>query len=403
MIKNKFINYLFVFGLIISLVLPRLKLQGINIFPVYFLSMLIFIIWAYIFLDSGLKVKVSKKIYFPLAIILLMFTSFILPAVFFNTPIYLNYFLYDILSYLIFIPFFLFFNHVSVTEEQIDKTIFFSFMIFFIVGTLQWLGYTAAIKLYAFDSHIDAALSGKRLVLTGSDPNIGSIVAAFFIMYFLSSFLDKKSLFYFILILASVALMFKTQGRTTIIGSGSAIFIYLLFFAKIKKLYRILLVFLGSVVVIYFARLFDLFYLFEGISNLQTGENNSVNVRLDNAAYAFNNFRASPIFGWGSALEQYGSVRNIDSEFFLILQRYGLLGVIIVLSIIYSLLKTGLRYRSKKLGVFVFLMTSSLLFNILTNAVFFGSQTISIIMFLIFLTYFLVKNEKNNLPSSTPT
>src|SRR5690606_19136753 len=121
---------------------------------------------------------------------------------------------------------------------------------------------------------------------------------------------------------------------------------------------------------------FDLFYLVDGLSDLGEGSNMSVNVRFENVYYALDIFRLSRVFGWGSALEHQGTVRNIDSELFLILQRYGLFGFLVIFSIIFRLLKIGFKYRSVKLGSFVFLMTFSLIFNMLTNTVFFGAQTV---------------------------
>lgn len=398
--KNVLLNYFFIFGMIVNLFVPVIPLQGVYFYPVYFFSLVVFILWFYNSSISEEPFIISKKIYYPSIIVFFMSCSFFFPILNFNTNIYLDYFVYELVLYLIMIPFFLMFNHLVINEKQINTVVLFSFGVFIIVGILQWIGFEKAVTLYAFEDHIEAALDGSRLVITGSDPNVGSIICSFFVLYFFSSFIIKKSFLYFLMMLFSVALLFKTQGRTTIIGTGFVFFAYLIFFAKIKIIYRVFLILLIPLTILYFSSFFDLFYLVEGLSDLGEGSNMSVNVRFENVYYAFDNFRLSPVFGWGSALEHQGTVRNIDSELFLILQRYGLFGFLVIFSIIFRLLKIGFKYRNVKLGSFVFLMTFSLIFNMLTNTVFFGAQTVSIIVFLIFLTYFLEHNEKNNIPPS---
>lgn len=398
--KNVLLNYFFIFGMIVNLFVPVIPLQGIYFYPVYFFSLVVFILWFYKSSVSEEPFIISKKIYYPSIIIFFMSCSFFFPILNFNTNIYLDYFVYELVLYLIMVPFFLMFNHLIINEKQINTVVLFSFGIFIIVGILQWIAFEKAITLYAFEDHVEPALAGSRLVITGSDPNVGSIICSFFVLYFFSSFIIKKSFLYFLMMLFSIALLFKTQGRTTIIGTGFVVFAYLILFAKIKIIYRVFLILLIPLTVLYFSSFFDLFYLIEGLSDLGEGSNMSVNVRLENVYYAFDNFRLSPVFGWGSALEHQGPVRNIDSELFLILQRYGLFGFLVILSIIFRLLRIGFKYRGVKLGSFVFLMTFSLMFNMLTNIVFFGAQTVSIIVFLIFLTYFLEHNEKNNIPPS---
>lgn len=401
MIKNRFLHYLFVFGLVINLVVPRMNIQGINIYPIYPLSAFMLVLWSYLALDRQFNIRVNKSIYYVLLILTVMMFSFLLPIVFFNTPFSIKYFIYEILTYLVVFPFFLMMNHFSITQVEIDKVVLFSFFIFVLVGALQWLGFTPSITLYSFDHHINAALAGWRLTLTGSDPNVGSLIAAFFIIYFFTKFIYSKSTFSLLYTFIALALLFKTQGRTTIIGVALVISASLLILVKIKLIYRIVILVFGALAVLYLAQHFDLFYLINGLETLEQGENGSVNVRLDNAKYAYENFKDSPIFGWGSSLEQFGSVRHLDSEVFLILQRYGLFGVFVILYIISGILYTGFKYRHTRLGLFLLMMMSSLIFNMLTNVVFFGAQSVSIILFLIYIRYYLNFYEKNNLSSPT--
>lgn len=402
MIRATLVNYLFIFGLLVNLVIPIIRFQGKNLHPVYLFSALLAIIWFYIFLTRTESVRVSSKIYYTASIMFVIFISFAFSIFFHNIDINVKYFFYEILIYAVTIPFFLLFGFVNIKENQINKVILFAFAIFFVVAVLQWLGVDRAITLYAFESHIEASRVGSRLVVTGTDPNIGSIIAAFFLMYFIASFFTNKSTFYLLLAFLALAIMFKTQGRTTIIGVGITLFLYTLFIVKINIVYKVLICILGAGFVVWFAQFFDLFYLIEGVTNLKTGSNNSVNVRLDNVNYALNNFLASPFFGWSSSLEHYGTVRNMDSEVALIMQRYGSFGLLVICVIIFKLISIGIRYRHKKLGVFILLMMSSLTFNMLTNVVFFGAQTVSIITFLIFLTYFLESNEDNYISPPTP-
>lgn len=401
MFKNKFLHYLFIFGLVINLVVPRMNIQGINIYPIYPVSAIMLVLWFYLALDRQFNIRVNKSIYYLLLILTAMMFSFFFPIVFFHTEFSVKYFIYEILTYLVVFPFFLMINHFNISQTEIDKVITFSFSIFVLVGVLQWLGFAPSITLYSFDHHINTALAGLRLTLTGSDPNVGSITAAFFITFFFTKFIYSKSTSSLFYTFIALALLFKTQGRTTIIGVAIVIALSLVFLVKIKLIYRILIIIFGALSVLYFAQQFDLFYLIQGLETLEQGKNNSVNVRLDNARYAYENFKSSPIFGWGSSLEQFGSVRHLDSEVFLILQRYGLFGVLVILYIISSILYAGFKYRHTQLGLFLLMMMGSLMFNMLTNLVFFGAQTVSVIFFLIYIRYYLNSYEKNNLSSPT--
>lgn len=403
MIKNKTIHYIFIFGLVSNLIIPRMNLQGINIYPIYPISILMFVIWAYIALDKQLSVKINKSIYYLLLILISMSASFSIPLIIHHTEFTVQYFIYEVMVYLIMLPFFLMMNHLDIDEQTINKTITLCFLIFASVGVLQWLGVSTAVTLYAFDKHVEIALAGLRLTLTGSDPNIGSIIASFFVLYFFTYLLYSRSPIKLLYLVIATALLFKTQGRTTMIGVALIMIFSLLVLIRIKLFYRILIMIFGAILIFYFAKQFDLFYLIEGINTLEQGSNNSINTRLDNAKYAYLNFKESPIIGWGSSLEQFGLVRHLDSEMFLILQRYGLFGALVILYIICNILYTGFKFRHTKLGLFLLMMMGSLMFNMLTNVVFFGAQTSSIILFLIYIRYYLNRYEKNNISSSIAT
>jgi hypothetical protein len=119
------------------------------------------------------------------------------------------------------------------------------------------------------------------------------------------------------------------------------------------------------------------------------GENNSLNVRLENIYMAWQSFLGSPFFGIGPAKSSGDTV--IDSEYALIIQRYGLLGIFIFSAYIFYLLRLSLRNLRSHWGraLFIFVLMSTLV--MITNNIFSGYQLMSLV---IFLNIACILNEK---------
>ena len=393
MIRSSLVSYLYLFGVLSNLVLPEILILGKPVYISYFVSVYILFLWLVILLKYNAAIKVYKYTIYIFLILLSMFISYAYALLFLQANVSSSMFASELLRYLPTIPYLLMINRIEFKESQINTTVIYLFLIFFIVSFLQLLGFEKAITTYAYTNHIDIAIAGSRMVLTGSDPNVGSIIASFFVMYFLSGFFIRKQFISLLLALISFLLMLTTQGRTTIIGSSVVVIIYVLLAYRTSIFYKLMLILFLLIILYYIKDFFDLSYLSVGVETLIEGENTSINVRLENINYVLDNFSQSPILGWGNSLENSGIVQNVDSEYFLILQRYGVFGLVIIFSLIFNILRYGFIFRKERLGIFSLLMMCSLIFNMSTNVVFYGIQTSSIIIFLLFCLYWQSRIE----------
>lgn len=394
MIRSPVISYLFLFGLVSNLVLPKLFLLGKFVYPSFIISAILLFIWLIALTGSKKSYFISNKIYFILFILLSMLLSYTYAFLFLKISLETSTLFNEFLLYVPMIPFFLLFNLITLDEKQINRVILFSFTIFTIVGILQYLGFSHFITLYANEKHIAPALLGFRLVLTGINPNVGGIIASFFMMYFLSGFFYNRSIRHLLLAIVALSLIFLTQSRTTIIGTSVVASIYILVLLRLNVFFKIIIGTILLALVAYVQSLFNLSYLTQGLEDLSAGQNNSVNVRVNHIEFIFDYFTHSPVFGWSSGLENLGLVERLDSELLTIILHYGLFGTTFILYTIYNIIKTGYKYRNNRLGIFILLLMSSLTFNMATNVVFYGFQSNSIIVFLIFITYFLESKYK---------
>lgn len=228
--------------------------------------------------------------------------------------------------------------------------------------------------------HIDGARSGRRIVITGSDPNVGGAIASFFYIYFLSLFFVAKKFRYILGALPFLFLCFFTQSRTSLVGLVLGVSFYFMFFHKTALLVK-LAIFLSIIfLVILSVYALNLKYIYIGFQMLVDGENSSVSVRLDNALSALQRFRQSPITGMGVAKSEFSTI--IDSEYALILQRYGLIGIVVFGSYIFYLIKLGVRNRSSHWGVALLSFSAFCMIFMLTNNVFSGYQLMSLVILL---------------------
>jgi O-antigen ligase len=112
---------------------------------------------------------------------------------------------------------------------------------------------------------------------------------------------------------------------------------------------------------------------------------------------AYKRFLESPYFGWGPAKSIHSTI--IDSEFVLILQRYGTIGILVFLLYIATVItfsvklikKYGQRHIEPKM-LFLFMTTG--LFVMTTNVIFAGYQTTAILILLIILNASLYRYKK---------
>ena len=394
MIFSKVISYLAVMGMLANLVLPRVML-GIWFYPSYFISILLMCILVYKLLKNRGVLKISKSVYLLLFVILSVFLSYSYAVIVLGLNVDRGLLVWEILMFVTFVPYILYFKYINLTEKEINKVVLLFFGVFVLVGISQIFGLEKAVNLYAYEAHRESSLSGFRLNLTGTEPNVGSIIASFFLIFFFIRFVTKSEMIYLFLSLVALFFMLSTQGRTTIIGSSLALLLYYFYISKVRLYKKVLILVPVLISVVFLYQYVDVSYLTTGLETLSEGHNNSVNVRLDNVKHAFDSWLRSPFLGWGSYLEAHGSISNIDSEVALILQRYGLFGLSIIIYIIFHVLNSTKNHRKSTLGGFVFIMMISLCFNMLTNAVFYSKQVFSIVVFLIFIGYYLKSNAKS--------
>lgn len=170
----------------------------------------------------------------------------------------------------------------------------------------------------------------SRIVLTGSDPNVAAVIAFFYLITHLFFYKKNRKTFHIAAAVSFVMLFLFTQSRTALLACVFSVFAYTLFFSNVKMVIKflILVIMVGVVEVILKILEGGAFeYLSVGFALLAIGENNSVNVRIENIEQAINLFGQSPVFGWGPAKAIHPTV--IDSEYALIIGRYGLLGVVL--------------------------------------------------------------------------
>ena len=176
----------------------------------------------------------------------------------------------------------------------------------------------------------------------------------------------------------------STQSRTALIASIVSMLVVLLL-SKISYLNKIITCSAFSFLFLSVLYFIDIDYVVAGFDLLLTGDNESANIRIDNLNQGLLLFYDSPYFGYGPAKNELSSV--IDSEYVLILQRYGVVGVFIFSYFILSLLYYGYKARKCSSGRILLSYTIFTLFFMTTNNAYSGYQLMSISIFLILWVY----------------
>jgi O-antigen ligase len=94
--------------------------------------------------------------------------------------------------------------------------------------------------------------------------------------------------------------------------------------------YKIISFFIGFAVIVYILPYFH--YIYVGFQLLMEGQNDSFNRRLEKIEGAYILFQQSKLFGWGIAKSIHITV--VDSDYLLILRRFGLTGFLLIFSFI---------------------------------------------------------------------
>jgi O-antigen ligase len=194
---------------------------------------------------------------------------------------------------------------------------------FNIVGLGKIIG-----SLYAPVYHVDAMLSGsKRILLTGSDPNVGAAIVMLFFLYNLFLSVYKKKVTAIIRTALLIVVILMTSSRTSFLALIFILVFFLLISDSVKVSFKIAIIIIFMVVIISLYNYFQ--YIAIGLSSLLSGKNTSLLARFMKWETALDLFRQSPIIGWGPGKGLMETV--VDGEYVLLLRRYGVVGTLVIL------------------------------------------------------------------------
>lgn len=368
------------FGLLSAIVFPSIPLGGISVYLVTIFSPVTFVLVLLFWLKAPFA-HVSSL--FPLMLGMMVCLSALVSwTVGFSSVNGRD--IVEAIKYVQFLPYFLMIPFLTSEVLKVFHWAIVSCSILvLIVGFIQVSGVSHAVSyLYLGDnsSHINDVISGYRITLTGSDPNIGGVIASFFGIYYFSLYSVYRRFWYLLIFLLFFYLCFLTQSRTALIALLFGLSFYYFFYFRGILLFKAIILALAIAFVVFLVFYLDLSYIYIGIQYALEGKNNSLNVRFENIYFAVQRFMESPIFGIGPAKSSFDT--TIDSEYALIIQRYGLIGIFIFSAYIIYLLRLALRNLSSHWGVclFVFVLMSMLV--MITNNIFSGYQLMSLIILL---------------------
>lgn len=388
MLKTSLIDSLLLLGLLGSILLPYISIMGVGLYPSFFISLLLIFF---------IKLKLNKYSVIIILMVLMVFLSTITTEIKYGYSFNLNNYI-EAIKYLQFIPYFLVLNRIDFRMLQHKLPYWFSFSSLYIcfVGFLQVfnpfnLGEVIS-KFYLGEDSSHLQLSSvKRITLTGSDPNVGGMIASIFLLFNLIYFVEKRKIVYFIFFLLLSYLVLLTQSRTLIFSNFMVVVAYILLLSKLSFSKRVLLSVSSFVLFVYLFSYLNLDYVKDGVSLAMSGNNNSANVRLENFQVGVEIFYNNIFFGIGPLKESLSTV--IDSEYVLIFQRYGLFGVFVFFTLILNMIYDSIKNFNNLWGVHLFLVTFLSIFFMITNNVFSGYQIMSIIVLLIINNFLMLRKK----------
>ena len=233
---------------------------------------------------------------------------------------------------------------------------------------------------------------GGRSVLTAGNPNIASALVLYFMIYFLQRMLltgDRILSLFKILFLLVVLLM--TSSRTALIVFVVVLLASMYFHRKHNKILSIVIITFCALLTFPLLKYFD--YLTIGFVSFSDGTNTSMLIRYQQWSDAINLFKQSPIIGWGPAKDLHTSV--VDNEYFLLLRRYGILGVVFVINFLFSFIFVFLKrkrqidlldVRTKSIAYTTLLSLLMVFIIMITNNFFSGYQLMPLYIVMIAIT-----------------
>lgn len=340
---HDFIEHLVLIGLFGTLILPSVDI-GIGISFITPCAIALVLLLPYLIHQNLIVLNRFAIVYF--FILLAVFYSINYSYIILDVPqTYRDYM--EFFRYFQVLPYLLVASVLSYDTFK-KKFIFYAEISIVFIGVLSFLeitnlgGIASYIGLlYSSEGHTLGMLFGaNRIIATGSDPNVGAFILAFFLTYLISKSTKNKFRENMQILLLFFALL-MTQSRTVFIGIILSVLLYLLFISKIKIMYKVFLILMSGLVIWQALLFFELEYILIGFQTAFEGTNNSLNVRFENMFLAYERFLNSMVLGWGPAKSIHSTI--IDSEYILIVQRYGAIGVLLIMSYLFMALHYSYR------------------------------------------------------------
>lgn len=323
---NYYIEHLVLVGLFGALFLPSLNV-GIAINSITIVAFILILLLPFLIFIQ--KIKINRFVVWYSFILIAMFYSINYSYIALDVETtyrdYMEWFRYaQVLPYLLIISLIDYDSFEKKILIYLKVSVIFVFFIAFLqITNIANLGYLTGL-IYSSAGHTEAMLSGAhRIIATGSDPNVGALIVLFLILL---TFLSKQIKIYKIFqIVPLLIVLLSTQSRTVFLGLASSLFVYMLIFSKVNLFIKVFVVLSISYIFYQVLQFLNLEYILIGFQMALEGTNTSLNVRFENVFLAYERFLESVALGWGPAKSIHDTV--IDSEYALILQRYGLVGM----------------------------------------------------------------------------
>ena len=171
----------------------------------------------------------------------------------------------------------------------------------------------------------------RRVLLTGSDPNTGAAIGLLFLCFNMVMFFVMKKFRFLLMGLLLFIILLLTGSRTGLAAFLLSFTFIIMFMDSNSKKYKFFIMFVILAMLLLIIPKIP--YIYIGITTLFQGENTSLLARFVKVKVAYNLFTQSPIFGWGPAKGMHITV--VDSEWFLLLRRYGIVGMFTFLSFMF--------------------------------------------------------------------
>lgn len=398
---NYYIEHLLLIGLFGTMVLPSVTI-GVEISMITIVSFLLMGLLPFLIMKKSIKLN-RFTIFWILILTLIFYSinhSYIILGVKTTYRDYMEWFRYfQVLPYLLLASLIRYQEFEKKLIKYVQVSVIYIVIVSFLeVTNIANIAYLIGNIYSSVERQVSEMIGGThRIIVTGNDPNIGAFITIFLtaVIYSIKMNLFIKTLE----LVALFAVLLMTQSRTALLALTISILIYILVFTKLNFFIKVLIVLIISIVVYQLILFLNFKYILVGFEMAIDGTNNSLNSRFENMILAYERFSESQLLGWGPAKSIHNTI--IDSEYAMILQRYGLIGILIFLTYLSLMLHSSIYlakyYIDTKVNITIIGFLVSIMGGIimLTNSFFAGYQSVSIFV----ITIILLISYKDKLKS----